>query len=208
MGPSAGMDETAARIVDAAAACFKERGVRRTTMTRIASTAGIGVATAYRRFPQKAQLIRTVILTEASAVATAVAREMERPVGVAEQSAGGFTAFAHALADRQWLVDLLRGSGPDAGVVEAPGALIDQVMSLARDHVADWLRGYQAQGRFVGLDPEIVGEIYARLALSLVLAPDGAIPMHEDEATRGFARKYLVPLLGDEARLPVRSGQE
>jgi hypothetical protein len=65
--------------------------------------------------------------------------------------------------------------------------------------VATWLRGYQAGGQFLGLDPDVIGEIYARLALSLVLTPDGVIPMHDDDATRAFARQYLVPLLGVRA---------
>ena len=40
--------------------------------------------------------------------------------------------------------------------------------------------------------------IGGNLALSLVLAPDGRIPMHDDAATRTFATTYLVPLLGAE----------
>ena len=52
------------------------------------------------------------------------------------------------------------------------------------------------RGHYLDIDADIVAEIQARLALSLVLAPDGRIPMHDDAATRAFATKYLVPLLG------------
>ena len=35
-------------------------------------------------------------------------------------------------------------------------------------------------------------------AVSLVLVPEGFIPMHDDAATHAFATQYLVPLLGPE----------
>jgi len=196
MDPAERLDENTVRILDAARVCFTARGVRRTTMNEIARVAGVGVATAYRRFPQKPALVRAVILREAEHVITLVAGEMNRPGDVADQSANGFTAFAHALADRPLLVQLMRGQPAEATVIGVGSDLLDLVMAMARDAVATWLRGYQAEGRFVGLDADVLGEIYARLALSLVLTPDGVIPMHDDDATRVFARQYLVPLLG------------
>jgi len=196
MDPADRLEENTVRILDAARVCFTARGVRRTTMNEIARVAGVGVATAYRRFPQKPALVRAVILREAEHVITLVAREMNRPGEVADQSADGFTAFAHALADRPLLVQLMRGQPAEATVIGVGSDLLDLVMAMARDAVATWLRGYQADGRFVGLDPDVLGEIYARLALSLVLTPDGVIPMHDDQATRAFAKQYLVPLLG------------
>jgi TetR/AcrR family transcriptional repressor of uid operon len=196
MDPADRLDENTVRILDAARVCFTERGVRRTTMNEIARVAGVGVATAYRRFPQKPALVRAVILREAEHVTALVAREMNRPGEVADQSADGFTAFAHALADRPLLVRMMRGEPAEATVVGVGSDLLDLVMAMARGAVAAWLRGYQAGGQFLGLDSDVIGEIYARLALSLVLTPDGVIPMHDDEATRAFAKEYLVPLLG------------
>jgi hypothetical protein len=119
---------------------------------------------------------------------------------VEEQAAAGFTAFAHTIAERPLLIRLLRGDGEHDGEAVAPGELVDQVMVMARDYIAGWIRDLQAEGRHLGADADIVAEIYARLALSLVLAPDGRIPMHDDAATRAFATTYLVPLLGSETR--------
>ena len=81
--------------------------------------------------------------------------------------------------------------------------LLDLVMATARDALAARLRDYQGVGRFVGMDADIIAEIFARLALSLVLAPDGVIPMHDDAATRAFARQYLMPLLVASDRASV-----
>ena len=71
---------------------------------------------------------------------------------------------------------------------------------MTRDYLARWIRDLQAGGRFLDVDAGIVAEIEARLAVSLVLVPDGRIPMHDDAATTAFATKYLVPLLGAEHR--------
>jgi len=193
----ASVDQATERILDAATAEFARHGVRRTTMNQIADAAGLGVATVYRRFPQKEQLVRTVILREAEVVIAAVVAELERPATVEEQSAGAFTAFAHAISGRPLLVRLMRSAtGDDA----APGDLVDQLVTRARSRVSDWIRELQADGRYLDADPEVVAELQARLAMSLVLVPEGFIPMHDDAATRAFATKYLVPLLGPAHR--------
>lgn len=189
------VDPASARILDAATAEFARHGVRRTTMNQIAATAGLGVATVYRRFPQKEQLVRAVILREAEVVTAAVVAELERPATVEEQSAGAFTAFAHAISGRPLLVRLMRRAASDDA---APGDLVDQLMTRARSRVSDWIRELQATGRYLDADPDVVAELEARLAMSLVLVPEGFIPMHDDAATRAFATKYLVPLLGPE----------
>jgi TetR/AcrR family transcriptional repressor of uid operon len=192
------LDATTVRILDAAYLALTEGGVRRTTMNRIADAAGLGVATVYRRFPQKVQLVRAVLLREAARAVSAVDAAMEQPATVEEQAAAGFTAFAHNIAERPLLIRLLRGDGEYDGEAVVPGELLDQVMVLARDYIAGWIRAIQEEGRYLAVDADIVAEIYARLALSLVLAPEGRIPMHDDAATRAFATTYLVPLIGRE----------
>jgi TetR/AcrR family transcriptional regulator, repressor for uid operon len=191
------VDPATERILDAATAEFARDGVRRTTMNQIATAAGLGVATVYRRFPQKDQLVRAVVLREAEVVTAAVVAELERPATVEEQSAGAFTAFAHAISGRPLLVRLMRRAASDDA---APGDLVDQLMTQARSRVSDWIRELQADGRYLDADPDVVAELEARLAMSLVLVPEGFIPMHDDAATRAFATKYLVPLLGPEHR--------
>ncbi|MFC7506150.1 TetR/AcrR family transcriptional regulator [Nocardioides sp. CPCC 206347] len=192
------VDTSTARILDAGLALFSEHGVRRTTMNEVADAAGLGVATVYRRFPRKLELVRAVLLREASIVIEVVDAALSRPDTVEEQAAAGFTAFAHAITARPLLVRLLRGDNERDGEAVAPGDLLDQIMAGARDYIADWIRALQSQGRYLDVDADIVGEIQARLALSLVLAPEGRIPMHDDAATRAFAAAYLVPLLGTE----------
>lgn len=191
-------DRATGRILEAGLSLFSDHGVRRTTMNEVADAAGLGVATVYRRFPRKVELVRAVLLREAMTVIGTVDAALSVPDTVEEQATAGFTAFAHAITDRPLLVRLLRGDNERDGEAVAPGDLLDQIMAGARDYMADWIRTLQAQGRYLGVDADIVGEIQARLALSLVLAPEGRIPMHDDAATRAFAAAYLVPLLGNE----------
>lgn len=191
-------DLTTVRILDAASRALADGGARRTTMNQIADAAGLGVATVYRRFPRKAQLVEAVLLREAARLTDAVDAAVAAASTVEEQSAAGFTAFAHGLAERPFLVRLMRGDGEHDNEPVRRGDLADQIMALARDYLAGWIRDLQGVGRYRSIDADIVAEISARLALSLVLAPEGRIPMHDDAATRAFARQYLVALLGPE----------
>ena len=192
------VDASIERILDAALVELAEGGARRTTMNQIADAAGLGVATVYRRFPRKAQLIEAVLVREAERIIAEVDAAIEQEETVEEQSAAGFTVFAHAVADRPFLVRLMRGDGDRDGETVPAGELADQVMALVRDYLARFIRDLQDEGRYLDIDADLVAEIQARLALSLVLAPEGRIPMHDDSATRAFATKYLVPLLGAE----------
>ncbi len=197
-GPADAGDATTVRILEAAYLALSQGGVRRTTMNQIAEEAGLGVATVYRRFPRKVQLVRAMLLREAAKVVDVVDRAIAAETAVEDQAAVGFTAFAHAVADRDLLVRLLRGDSDYDGEAVPPGELADQIMAMVRDYLASWIRDLQEQGRYLSIEADLVAEIQARLALSLVLAPEGRIPMHDDVATRGFATTYLVPLLGSE----------
>ncbi|MEZ0578059.1 TetR/AcrR family transcriptional regulator [Nocardioides sp. MH1] len=193
------IDTTIERILDAALVELAQGGARRTTMNQIADAAGLGVATVYRRFPRKAQLVEAVLVREAQRIIAEVDAAIEREDTVEDQSAAGFTVFAHAVSDRPFLVRLMRGDDDNGGETFRAGELADQVMVLVRDYLARFVRDLQSEGRYLGVDADIVAEIQARLALSLILAPEGRIPMHDDAATRAFATKYLVPLLGAPA---------
>ncbi|MEI2651995.1 MAG: helix-turn-helix domain-containing protein [Microthrixaceae bacterium] len=54
-------DETADRILDAAAELFATLGVRRTGMDDIAERSGLGRTTVYRRFDGRQQIVEAVL---------------------------------------------------------------------------------------------------------------------------------------------------
>jgi len=67
-------------LLDAARACVMAVGVRRTTLTDVARSAGLSRMTVYRRFPDVAALIQALMTREFSGVlADAVAANAELP---------------------------------------------------------------------------------------------------------------------------------
>lgn len=66
------LDPTARTIVTAARTCFTERGFSNTTMQDIADAAGVGVATVYRRFRHKRNLVRLTIIDESVRLSTLI----------------------------------------------------------------------------------------------------------------------------------------
>lgn len=186
-------DEPLRRILDAALGCFVATGFRQTTMNRIADVAGLGVATVYRRFPRKEQLAQAVLLREAKRFIDEVDTKIAGVAGVEEQLAEGFAAFVSGIANRPMLLHAMRG---DAEVVlpmvTEHGA---PVLALGRSFIASVIRRWQAEAAIADFDADLVAEIFARIAQSLVLTPDGLIPAGDKPAARRFARVHLLPLL-------------
>jgi AcrR family transcriptional regulator len=182
-----------AGILDAALELFEEYGLRRTTMDDVAKRAGIGRATLYRRFPQKADLVEAVGLREVRRFLAAVDVEISKAENAQERMVTGFVAVVRGLR-RQKLLNRLLSSEPEAvlpGLTLAGGAVI----ALARDYLADKIRADQAAGDIADFDAEPLAEMLARLIHSMVLTPEGRIPVSGEKEMRAFARTYLVPWL-------------
>jgi len=185
-------DETNARILRAAVSCFVSCGARGTTMNQVADRAGLGVATVYRRFPRKAELVRAVLVDQASVLVGEVDAAVDPGLELEERVVEGFVAFTRGMAARPLLQKVLTA---DAEIASFLGG------GDGHSHVVRLVREYLRRSISRDLDPErareaeVIADIYTRLAVSLVIAPDGVIPMHDDQETRRFARTFLVRLL-------------
>lgn len=109
---NAEVGEITERVLDAALACFARAGVRRTTMNSIADQAGVGVATVYRRFPKKEQLLQAVLVREATRLLDAVQCAIADVQTYDEQMVVGFVTFTQELARRTLL---RKAAAPDVG---------------------------------------------------------------------------------------------
>ncbi len=69
------------------------------------------------------------------------------------------------------------------------------VLAIGRGYLAGVIRRLRDEGAIPNCDPEPVAELLARIAHSLLLTLDGCIPGQDDEATRGFARAHVAPIL-------------
>ena len=143
-------DDTARRVLAAAAEAFAERGLD-ATLADIAARAGIGVASVYRRFPNKDQLImalfaerfaywerQAAVAADAVDIETAFVRYFEesadalvRDRGFRDLVAGAYTATAG------WA----RGAAPDPLYM-----LFARTEAAMRDHHIRLVRRAQAAG--------------------------------------------------------------
>lgn len=183
-------DEVGDQILDAALKCFEEVGIRRTSMDDIARAAGVGRMTVFRRFKGKDQLTHIVLLrigvelTELARAAFADAGDLE--TGLTE----ALTLSVQALRDRPLFVKILR-TEPEAFL----RSLTTDGMSIIegiRRSFGGWL-GVSGGGPLNDEDAELVAEGITRLGVSLVLSPDGPIPLHDDQGLRKYLSRYVVP---------------
>ncbi|AOS92336.1 TetR/AcrR family transcriptional regulator [Mycobacterium intracellulare] len=197
----ASLDPTARTIVTAARTCFTERGFSNTTMQDIAEGAGVGVATVYRRFRHKRNLVRLTIMDESLRLSTLISEVAGRAGSPEEGIAEVFAAFVHEASAPKLLTRSIRES-PAAGELSA--YLTDEhLIAMTRGYIATWLRRWQERGELAAdLDTEIVGEMIGRLIISLIKTPESVIPIYNPNEARDFARRYLVPLA---LRAPART---
>jgi len=66
------------------------------------------------------------------------------------------------------------------------------VIAVVRGSIADWL-GASGGGPLSDEDAEMVAEGIIRLGVSLILTPEGLIPIDNDEGLRAYFTRYIVP---------------
>lgn len=188
-------DDIERRIVDAAAACFIRDGVGKTTMVGIADEAGVGVATVYRRFGHKDNLVQVTLLMEVHRFLDVLTERLAAAGSPEDQLAEGFATFVAAVVNRPLLIDALeRDEAANLLPIMTSGA--SPFLTIGTAYIAGLIEQWQAaHGLDNSYDAALIAEICARLAHSLALTPEGRIPVSDDAAARVFARTYLLPLL-------------
>jgi AcrR family transcriptional regulator len=115
------------RLLDAAAACFAERGLD-VSVDEIARRAGVGHGTAFRRFPTKEHLVCAVVLDRIEAL-TALAARLEGEDALFEFMRG---AIELLIADRALSESIGTSVLADPGIQEAHRELLDAIEALVR----------------------------------------------------------------------------
>ncbi|WP_433759115.1 TetR/AcrR family transcriptional regulator [Nocardia sp. CA-135398] len=187
-------DRNQTRVLDAALLAFLDFGVKRTSMVEVARRCGLSLATLYRRFASKSDLIQAVGMRQArqfvEEVDAAQQRQVDRDAGAEEQIVELFVAFLNGLRGNKLLERLLKTEPeivlPYLTVKGAP------VLELGRDYLAEFITRLQGEGKLPEYDPEPVAEMIARTALSLALTPQTVLPLDDDAAIRKFAREHVV----------------
>jgi AcrR family transcriptional regulator len=178
------------RILEGAARCFTDVGVRKTTVAEIAAAAGITKPTFYRRFGDKGEVVEALVHRETDDLA----RRM-RSAGVGSGSAAdAFTAAFRTAA--RWLTrhPFVRRSldlEPELLMpyLNQPGG---PVLSTGHAVFAEIVERGSTAGEFRTVDPGAVAEVCWRLVLSFVLTP---LPAGEHEAEARIEELVRATLL-------------
>ncbi|NKY49037.1 TetR/AcrR family transcriptional regulator [Nocardia vermiculata] len=188
-------DRNQTTVLEAALLAFLDFGIKRTSMVEVARRGRLSLATLYRRFAGKTDLIQAVGLWQArqfiDQVDAAVQRQVEQDAGAEEQIVELFVAFLDGLRGNK-LLDRLLNTEPETVLpyLTVRGA---PVIELGRDYVAEFITRLQSEGKLPHYDPLPLAEMVARTALSMALTPQTLIPIEDEAAGRAFARDHVVP---------------
>jgi AcrR family transcriptional regulator len=176
-------DPVRERILQAALEQFNVIGLRRTTVGEVARRAGVGRVTVYRRVGQKRELVVGVIQSEVNRLMGTVRDAIAQLQSTEDRLVEAFVVGVELVRSHPLLRRLLETEPEDL----LPYLTLDfePILALARTFVAHEV----APGR----NADLLGEVLARLAQSLILTPGGA-PLDCERGLRDFARRYIAPL--------------
>lgn len=182
-------DPVVERLLAAAQDEFERVGIKRAVMGRVAQAAGVGRATLYRRFPDKAGLVEAVLQRKLRRDLAALEEAMATIDDPAERLVEGFVSTFELIRSDRLLARLFE-SEPETVLplttVQGAGAL-----ELAKAFLIGQL---QVLDLPAGVDLEVAAELPVRLLHSLMLTPGGAIGADRDSA-RVLATHYLAPAM-------------
>ena len=186
-------DEVGARILDAAFEQFCLIGIRRSSMEDVARRAKVGRVTIYRRFESKDRLVSALLWRETRTAIAAVETAISAVSNPEDRFVDGFLTGMRFMRRHPLLVGLL-STEPESALplltVKAGGGL-----ALARDFIAQEIRRARKDAGIPDVDSQQVAEIFARLTHSLVLTRPTCLPLDDEERTREFARRHIVPMV-------------
>ncbi|MEU5299591.1 TetR/AcrR family transcriptional regulator [Streptomyces noursei] len=189
------------KILDAAREQFMTFGLRRSTVDDVAKRAGVSRVTVYRRVGNKDELVQRVLLREYRQFVAEVDAAVAGLPTMEERMVEGFAAVLRLIRGHPLIGGLMRLEPetmlPYLTVESGPSFL------AMRGYLAGHLRrarrvteeeGGEGDERESG-DPVAVAELMVRITVSFLLNPVSCFELDDDEKARGFARRYLTPLL-------------
>jgi AcrR family transcriptional regulator len=188
---AAGPDPVAEQILDAALRVLEESGFKRSTVDDFAVRAKVGRATVYRRFPRRELLERAVIEREFErfVVHSAKARRSVRPRGLIDAVLASLGELAERKLFRRLMGDdrdaLLSWLGDDTAF-DALGQLF-----------GNGVRVMTSDDALTDEDCRLLGELWARMATTFLLAPVTSVPIDDRARLARLAQKAVDAELVD-----------
>ena len=181
------------RILDAAEACLRRDGIRRTTAAGVATEAGVSRAWLYRHFPDKSTLLSAALIRRDEAFWVEAQRQVDTADGFAAQVAAAVVLCRAAPLGP--LATELRDREPEAfGAVI--GTFVDDIIpGMAWFWRAQLEAGVAAGELRHDLDVDAGAEWVMRIVVSLVSVPGEAVDIDDAGSIASYLTTYLMPAL-------------
>jgi AcrR family transcriptional regulator len=182
--------DTRDAIISAAFACFRTRGLAKTTIVDIARAADVSRSTFYEYFRDKETIVE--------ACAEAASQRFYRNMAKAIDRHGGSTLEGRLVQAAVFVAQARRVVEPEAYFDEAEvNLMMTKNAATLLGECADFLAPYVSAARLTGevrsdLDVPSATEWFARILFSLFTTPSPTVDMRDDDAVADFVRAYVV----------------
>mgnify|MGYP003597534800 CR=1 FL=1 len=192
---AAGTKTVRERLIDAAEACLRAKGIRATTVSEVAEAAGVSRGWLYRHYPDKASLLGAAIVRLNEVFWGESNRTLSTITGFEEQLAVGVRLGRSAYETPGALVMQLRRDEPEEFAACAGAGVQGLVPDLGR-----FWKPYLEAARDRGeIHPETeldeAAEWVARVQISLGTVPGDTLDPDDHDAVRRHMRRYVLPAL-------------
>jgi AcrR family transcriptional regulator len=183
------------RLIDAAEACLRAKGIRSTTVSEIAEVAGISRGWLYRHFPDKVTLLGAALVRLNDAYWSESHAMLEQIEGLDERIAAGISHGRTAYDDPGTLLMKLRIDEPEEFAACAGAGIHGLVPDLA-----EFWKPYLVAARDAGeVHPDVrvdeAAEWVARAILSMATVPGLHLDASDPAAVLTHVRRYVLPAL-------------
>lgn len=191
-------DAMSERVLDAALSLVAASGARNLTMDDVASRAGVGRMTVYRRFGGRQQVLDALAVRECRRCLASIAAALDPAKPVEERATELCVATLNVIREHPMLARL--ASVEPEALLHELNRDSSAVFRLVRGFLVAQIRAAQAEGELAEGDPAALAEIAVRLGASFVLMPDSAIVSDDEQQTRETVRRLLAPALSAGVR--------
>ncbi|GAB3898511.1 TetR/AcrR family transcriptional regulator [Kibdelosporangium lantanae] len=188
--PPGDEDEARRRIVEAATACIDRFGLAKTSLSDVATEAGVTRQTVYRYFPSLADILRAVAIAGVEEFATRMERHLATFGSAAEAAVESVVFAVRTVPDEPYMGLLLQAGEADSFTAGVTSPLAFALGArVLRNLPVDW----PAAGVTTDEDLQGLAEILMRLFISFLQHP--STPALTDDQLRTLVGRWIGPAL-------------
>jgi len=201
MTSAAATTDTRQTIIDAAFACFRQYGLRKTTIVEIGRTAQLSRGTIYQYFRDKAAIVEACAESTSQRFYREMVKAMDRGNTLEDKLslAAAFVSRARRYMEPEQ--EYFDEDEVSLLLTKNAGVLLSECV----DFFIPYLKAAKLTGEIrKGLDVQAAGEWYARILFSLFSTPVSTLDMDDPDVVRRFVRDHIVRGFAPEASGPTR----